>query len=125
MKSGPTPLGWVIRVLASAYLLGYLAFGFLAAFIAGFFPGNTALEKSIFILLLVVFLAGFSFLWSSREGLAGLIFIIWYAALWPCKIYIAGDNFEDMPAPGIFILIVGILSIIDWYRKRKVEPKNP
>jgi hypothetical protein len=123
MKSGPTPFGWVIRVLASLFFLGYLSFGFLAAFILGGLPGDSVLENSIFILLALVFLVGLYFLWSNREGLAGLLFILWYAALWPCQIFIAGDNFEDLPAPGIFMFIVGVLSLIYWYRKRRQQAK--
>ena len=123
MRSEPTPFLWVIRVLASLFLLGYLSFGFLAAFILGSLPGESVLENSIFILLAMVFLVGLYFLWSNREGLAGLLFILWYAALWPCQIFIAGDNFEDLPAPGIFMFIVGVLSLIYWYRKRKQQAK--
>ena len=123
MRSNPTPFLWVIRVLASLFLLGYLSFGFLATFILGGFPGESLLENSVFILLALVFLVGLYFLWSNREGLAGLLFILWYAALWPCQLYIAGDNFEDLPAPGIFMFIVGVLSLIYWYRKRKLHTK--
>ncbi len=81
------------------------------------------MENSIFILLALVFLVGLYFLWSNREGLAGLLFILWYAALWPCQIFIAGDNFEDLPAPGIFMFIIGVLSLIYWYRKRRQQAK--
>ena len=123
MRTEPTPFLWVIRVLASLFLLGYLSFGFLATFILGDFPGESVLENSVFILLALVFLVGLCFLWSNREGLAGLLFILWYAALWPCQIFIAGDNFEDLPAPGIFMFIVGVLSLIYWYRKRRQQAK--
>ncbi len=123
MRTEPTPFLWVIRVLASLFLLGYLSFGFLAAFILGGLPGESVLENSIFILLALVFLVGLYFIWSNREGLAGLLFILWYAALWPCQIFIAGDNFEDLPAPGIFMFIIGVLSIIYWYRKKKQQAK--
>jgi hypothetical protein len=119
MKSEPTPFLWVIRVLASVFLLGYLTFGFLAAYILEFFPGENALESSIFVLLLLIFLVGFYFLWFNREGLAGLMFMLWYASIWLCEIYIAGDNFEDLPAPGTFMFIVAILSLIYWYKKRR------
>jgi len=118
IRSNPTPFLWVIRVLASLFLLGYLSYGFLAAFILGGFPGESLLENSIFILLALIFLVGLYFLWSNREGLAGLLFILWYAALWPCEIYVASENFEDLPAPGTFMLIIGVLSLIYWYRKR-------
>ena len=119
MQSGPTPFLWLLRVLASLFLLGYITFGFLATFILGGFPGESILENSVFVLLAIVFLFGLFFLWSNREGLAGILFILWYAALWPCQIYIAGDHFEDLPAPGLFMLIIGVLSIIYWFRKRK------
>ncbi len=121
MRSEPTPFLWVIRVLASLFLLGYLSFGFLATFILGGFPGESVLENSVYILLALVFLIGLYFLWSNREGLAGLLFILWYAALWPCQIFIAGDNFEDLPAPGIFMFIIGVLSIFYWFNKRKQQ----
>ena len=124
MRTEPTPFLWVIRVLASLFLLGYLSFGFLAAFILVGLPGEGTLENSIFLLLALVFLVGLYFLWSNREGLAGLLFILWYAALWPCQIFIAGDNFEDLPAPGIFMFIIGVLSLIYWYRKRRQQAKE-
>jgi len=119
MRTEPTPFLWVIRVLASLFLLGYLSFGFLATFILGGFPGESILENSVFILLAVIFLVGLYFLWSNREGLAGILFILWYAALWPCQIYMTGDNFKDLPAPGLFMLILGVLSLIYWSRKKK------
>jgi len=109
----------VIRVLASIFLLGYLTFGFLVAFISGYFPGENLFENSIFIFLAVVFLIGLYFLWSNREGLAGLLFILWYAGIWFCEIYISGDHFEDLPAPGTFMFILGVLSLIYWFDKRK------
>jgi hypothetical protein len=119
IRSEPTPFLWVIRVLASLFLLGYLSYGFLAAFILGNFPGQTGLAHIIFILLALVFLAGFYFLWSNREGLAGIIFILWYASLWPCEIYIAGDHFKDLPAPGTYMFIIGILCLVYRALKRK------
>jgi hypothetical protein len=119
MESKPTPFLWVIRVLASLFLLGYLTFGFLVAFITGYFPGESLLENSIFILLALIFLVGLYFLWFNREGLAGLLFILWYSALWPCEIFVAIDNFEDLPAPGTFMFIIGVLSLIYWYNKKK------
>jgi hypothetical protein len=124
MRTEPTPFLWVIRVLACLFFLGYLSFGFLASFILGGLPGESVLENSIFLLLALVFLVGLYFLWSNREGLAGLLFILWYAALWPCQIFIAGDNFEDLPAPGIFMFIIGVLSLIYWYRKRRQQAKE-
>jgi hypothetical protein len=119
MESEPTPFLWVIRVLASLFLLGYLTFGFLVTFSTGHFPGESLLENGIFILLALIFLVGLYFLWSRREGLAGLLFILWYAVLWPCDIYIVSDNFEDLPAPGTFMFIIGVLSLIYWFNKRK------
>jgi hypothetical protein len=100
-------------------LLGYLAFGLLAAFILDFFPGETVLENAVFIALFLVFLIGFYFLWANREGLAGLIFMFWYAALWPLEIFIASDPLKDLPAPGIFMFVVAVLSIIYWFSKKK------
>jgi hypothetical protein len=119
MKPRPTPFLWLIRVLACLFLLGYLSFGFLATFILGVFPGENILGNIVFVLLALIFLAGLYFLWSNREGLAGILFILWYAALWPCQLFIAGENFEDLPAPGIFIFIIGVLSLVYWYNKRK------
>jgi hypothetical protein len=119
MRSKPTPFLWLIRVLASLFLLGYLTFGFLVTFDLGIFPGESILENSIFILLALVFLVGLYFLWSNREGLAGLLFILWYTGLWFCEIYISGDHFKDLPAPGTFLFIIGILSIIYSINKRK------
>jgi len=116
IRTKPSPFLWVIRVLASLFLLGYLSFGFLATFILGGFPGDSSLENIVFVILALVFLAGMYFLWSNREGLAGLLFVLWYMALWPCQIYIADDYFEDLPAPGLFMLVIGVLSIIYWFR---------
>jgi hypothetical protein len=105
------------------FLLGYLSFGLLAGFVLGTFPGQTHLVNMVFILLALVYLAGYYFLWSNREGLAGILFIFWYAALWPCSLYLAGDNFSDLPAPGIFMLVVGVMSLVYWYGKRKQKKK--
>jgi hypothetical protein len=123
MRDTPTPFGWVIRVLASFFLLGYLTFGLLAAFVLGFFPGETPLEITIFILLALVFLLGFYFLWSNREGLAGLLFMLWYAALWPCEMLMTSDHFRDLPAPGTYMLVVGVMALIYWYGKKKNKTK--
>ena len=119
IRSEPTPFLWVIRVLASLFLLGYLLFGFLESFVLGVFPGQTFSGNMIFLLLAVVYMVGFYFLWSNREGLAGITFILWYGALWPCEIYIDGDHFKDLPAPGTFMFIIGTLCLIYWARKRK------
>jgi len=108
----PNTFLWVLRGLTSAFLLGYILYIFLAVLLYETFPVGNPLEDILAIGLLILFGLGYYLLWLRKEILAGLIFILWYAALWPLEILTGGNNFEESQAPGIIMLILGILLLV-------------
>lgn len=93
-------------------MLGYLTFIYLAVFIYELFPSGNLAQDLPGIGLPLLFGLGYYLIWKRLEGLAGIILILWYAAIWLIEIMIVGNNFEDIPAPGILALFLGILLII-------------
>jgi len=108
----PNTFLWVLRGLTSAFLLGYILYIFLAVLLYESFPAGNPVEDLLAIGLLILFGLGYYLLWIRKEILAGLIFILWYAALWPLEILTGGNNFEESQAPGILMLILGILLLV-------------
>lgn len=121
----PNPFLWVLRGLTSAFLLGYLASIYFAVFIYEWFPSGNLAEDLLAIGLLLLLGLGYYLMWIRREGLSGSIFIIWYAALWPAEILVGGDTFEDTPAPGIMMLILGILFLVYHVGTRRKQKESP
>jgi len=108
----PNTFLWVLRGLASAFMLGYLINIFLSVLLYERFPAGSLVEDLPAIGLLILFGVGYYLMWIRKEILTGFIFILWYATLWPLEILIGGDNFEDSPAPGIILFILGILFLV-------------
>ena len=108
----PNTLLWVLRGLASAFLLGYLLNIFFAVLLYERFPAGSMVQDLPAIGLLILFGFGYYLMWIRKEILTGLIFILWYAALWPLEILIGGNNFESSTAPGTILLILGILFLV-------------
>lgn len=108
----PNVFLWVLRGLTSVFMLGYLTFIYLAVFIYELFPSGNLAQDLPGIGLPLLFGLGYYLIWKRLEGLAGIILILWYAAIWLIEIMIVGNNFEDIPAPGILALFLGILLII-------------
>ena len=108
----PNTFLWELRGLASAFLLGYLLYIILAILLyERLTAGNTG-ANLLAIGLIILFGSGYYLMWIRKEILTGCIFILWYVALWPLEILIGGNNFEGSTAPGIIILILGILFLV-------------
>ncbi len=108
----PNTFLWVLRGLTSAFLLGYLVSVYFAIVIYEWFPSGNLAEDLLGIGLLLLVAWGYYLMWVRRELLAGIVFIIWYVALWPVEILVGGETFEDSPAPGFLLFILGILFLV-------------
>ena len=111
-NESPSTFLWVLRALTSAFLLGYLASIYMAMFVGEFYPSGNTWEDLAGIAFLLVFGLGYYLMWIRKEILTGIVFILWYAALWPMEIWVGGDTFEDSTPPGILVLILGVLFLV-------------
>lgn len=123
----------ILHLLTSVYGLLYMVF-----IILSFFPSTIDLvsesdnpydvENLIVKLLFVVFLAGYFISWK-REGVAGLIFILWWVAISCFGQFVAKPlhpgSANEAIGLGFPLLILGILFIVSWYKKRRVTPSSP
>lgn len=116
-KSIPDNFLWTLRALSTAFLIGYLVAIYLAVVVSGWFPAENVCENLLAPGLLLLFLAGYYLMWTRREGLAALLFILWFAALWGMDRFIGGDHWKDAPVPGIMMFILAILFLV--YRLKK------
>jgi hypothetical protein len=53
-----------------------------------------------------------------NEGVAGIIFIIWWAIMWCLALFIVEHDQGGGVAMGLPLFILGILFINTWYRKK-------
>jgi hypothetical protein len=106
---------------------------FLMLFVMSFIPSTISsvsesdnpydLQNIIFKLLFVVVLVGYLISWR-REGMGGLIFVLWWVAVWCygkfiiAPLYGSGTDAMVMGSP---VLILGILFIVSWYNKKRVR----
>jgi len=81
-------------------------------------------EGIIVKLLFVFFLIGFYISWK-REGLAGLIFIFWWAGMWYLALFVVEHDRGAGVVMGIPLFIIGIGFIISWYNIRKRSTLTP
>lgn len=117
-----------LHLISSIYGFLYLIF-----IILSFLPSTIGLvsesdnpydlENLVVKLLFVVFLAGFFVSWK-REGIAGIIFVIWWVAMLAFGRFIVtpihGHGTEGI-VMGFPLLIFGILFIISWHNKKRVR----
>ena len=111
----------VLHLLTFIYGLLYLIFfvgSFLPSEINDFIDEPFNLEGILVKLLFVVFLIGFFISWK-KEGLAGLIFMLWWIGMWYLALFLAQHDRGAGVVMGIPVLIFGIGFIISWYKKRK------
>lgn len=106
---------------------------FLMLFVMSFIPSTIGsvsesdnpydFQNIIFKLLFVVFLASYLISWR-REGLGGLIFVLWWGAVWCygkfiiAPLYGSGTDAIVMGSP---VLILGMLFLVSWYRNKLVH----
>ena len=94
-RENPNTFLWVLRGLTSAFLIGYMVNIFMAMFVGEFYPSGNLPEDVFGIVFLVIFGFAYYLMWIRKEILSGILFIIWYAALWPAEILVEGDIFEN------------------------------
>jgi len=117
----PNTFLWVLRGLTSVVLLGYLVAIYMSVIMYELYPSGNLLADLMAAGLLLLFGLAYYLMWKRKELLAGLLFMTWYAALWPADILLEGENFKDAPAFGIFMLILGMLFLVyrSGVRKRR------
>ena len=85
------------------------------------------LEQVLVKLLFVLFLVGYIAAWKN-EGIAGLIFVLWWAAMWCLEIFVvmpvkpeaAGGGIEM----GLPLFILGILFLVYWKKQRSPSSRR-
>ena len=106
-----------LQILTSIYALLYLIF-----IIDNFLPAKNFnaydLETIIVNLLFVLFLVGYYLSWNN-EGVAGLIFIIWWIGMWYLALFVAEIDRGAGVVMGLPLFILGILFMVSWYRKSR------
>ena len=122
-----------LQVATTIYGLLYLYF-----FIWSFIPCSGAVNpisdspnfdpwdlEMIFVkLLFVVFLVGYFYSWKNGR-IAGLIFLFWFILMVCMAIWVSTTlhRDSDMAIPmAIPVLVIGILFIVSWYKKRRATP---
>jgi hypothetical protein len=114
-----------LLILTSLYGLLYLIF-----IIISFIPSSEGspvsgtvpfdpfdFEQIVVKLLFVLFLVGYFILWKN-EGLAGLIFVVWWLGMWCLGLFVAQHDRGAGVAMGLPLFVLAIMLIISWYRKR-------
>jgi len=115
-----------LHLLASIYALLYLI-----VVVAGFFPLTIGLvsesenpydlENLVVKLLFLLFLLGYFMSWK-HEAIAGLIFILWWIAVWFEGKFIVmplhGHGIEGI-GMGFPVLLLAILFIVSWFKKKR------
>lgn len=126
-QTKPRPKGLLIAL--SVYGLLYLVF-----IVVSFIPSDTGspvsttvpfdpfdLEQIFVKLLFVLFLVGYVAAWKN-EGVAGLIFVLWWAAMWCLEIFVVAPIKPEAAGGGIEmglpLFILGILFLVFWKKQR-------
>ncbi len=77
-------------------------------------------------LMFVLFLPGYFVAWKN-EGVAGVIFIVWWVVMWGMDLLVmapSGPEGGGMAiAMGLPVFVLGILFLVSWYRRRM--PPHP
>jgi len=124
-----------LQVATTIYGLLYLYF-FIWSFIHTSGAGNPISDnpnfdpwdlEMIFVkLLFVVFLVGYFYSWKN-ERIAGLIFLFWFILMVCMAIWVSTTLHRDSDMAivmAIPLLVIGILFIVSWYKKRRATPST-
>ncbi len=68
-------------------------------------------------LLFVVFLVGYLIVWK-HEGIGGLVFVLWWIGMWYIGLFVAHGDRGAGVVIGLPLLVLAILFIISWYKRR-------
>jgi len=77
-------------------------------------------ENVVVNLAFVLFLIGYYMAWRN-EGVAGIIFVLWWAVMWVLALFIVDHDKGSGVVMGLPLFILGILFIISWHRKKGKE----
>ena len=105
----------LLHAILTLYGLMYLAF-IIDTFISGVTYDPYTAENIVVNLAFVLFLIGYYMAWQN-EGVAGIIFILWWAVMWCLALFIVDHDKGSGVVMGLPLFILGILFIISWYRK--------
>ncbi len=124
-----------LHVLLTIYGILYLVF-----VIIGFVPSQEgspvspsvpyhpfALEGSLVKVLFVFFLFGFFTAWKNRLA-AGVLFILWWAAMWGLEtLMVARGGSGGAIVMGFPLFVLGVLFVVSGYRQRRLRsvPSQP
>jgi hypothetical protein len=124
-----------LHVLLTIYGILYLVF-----VIIGFIPSQEgspvsdsvpyhpfALEGSLVKILFVFFLVGFFMAWKNRLA-AGVLFILWWAAMWGLEtLMVARGGSGGAIVMGFPLFVLGVMFVISGYRQRRLRsvPSQP
>ena len=86
-------------------------------------------REQIFVrLMFVFFLVGYVAAWIN-EGIAGVIFILWWIAMWGVEWFVFHPANPAQTGIGIVggipLLVLGILFVRRWYKGRRAETVLP
>jgi hypothetical protein len=78
-------------------------------------------------LMFVLFLPGYFVAWKN-EGVAGVIFILWWVVMWGMDLLVMAPSGPEggggmAIAMGLPVFVLGILFLVNWYRRRM--PPHP
>jgi hypothetical protein len=111
-----------MRGRSKGLLIALTIYGVLYSIIFG--PDLANLGLCIPSLLFLLFLVGYLIVWKN-EGIGGAVFILWYVAWWGLSpLIIASENKDSFYLGVIFglpLFSLGILFVVSWYKRRRVE----
>ncbi len=86
-------------------------------------------REQIFVkLMFVFFLPGYFVAWKS-ERIAGVIFVLWWIAMWGVDLFVWAPIKPEAAGMGIAmgfpLFVLGILFVRRWYKGRSVQTVHP
>ena len=101
----------ILLVLTSIYGLLYLLF------LASGSYGSGGSEPIVVKLLFLLFLVGYAVVWLD-ERIGGVVFVLWWAGMCYLGLFVSLEDRGDAVVLGAPLLLLGILFIVSWYRRR-------
>jgi len=106
-------------------LTGILALIHLVYIVVAFYQGSLSFLKltdNLYIVLLLIFLAGFTLSWK-RMKTTGILIMVWTSGVWILDLYIIGDGSDSDSGISSMVLspvlVLGALFLLEWYKTSK------
>ncbi len=104
-------------------ITGVCAILYFAGITISFFERELSFQNlidNLSLILLLIFLAGFAFSWTS-EKMAGIILMIWNAGVWIYDLIITrGQDSGMLSIFAVPVMVIGALFLLQWYKTIKV-----